>query len=568
MPHLSPPTPREQLLRLQQETFARLEGDLRSKERNESPAFRAYRRRYEREIRTYRRISNKTELVEKVLDASIVYCGDYHTLRQAQRTAIRILREIISRRTVHLALEVVPQSGEKLANDYVRKRIDETRFLDGINYQQRWGFPWGHYRQLFTFAREHSLRIVALNSDQGDRLNLESRDQLAAELLVRHMLAYPDVLIFCLYGDLHIASPHIPRRVDKLLSKEGTRKKPITIFQNSEAVYWQLAQKALEDRVDVVELSARSFCVLSAAPWIKWQSYQSWLDDQSYLLDNPPSSPDETDLSPDYYHLIFELAERIGRFLELAPADLEQFTVLTAQDTRIIEELNKYCEVCERHEPFFSAIIRNEIIENGSCLFPERSVLYLGDISENRAAEKAAQLLVAKLEPDFSLLGQQTDRKEIFYRLVLWEAIAYFGSKLINPKRKCDRYRDFERLLDQLRRRRLRGRLREQREVALHVLAHRAYEGRRVGTARKQGIPRRLFHLPARTFFRCASALGQILADRLYYMMMTDRISKAGLRQLFRPFGPGKRDGFDCYWRLAKMVRRERSSRVSKEDRF
>jgi hypothetical protein len=301
---------------------------------------------------------------------------------------------------------------------------------------------------------------------------------------------------------------------------------------------------------------------------MKWQSYQSWLDDQSYLLDEAPDSSDETDLSPDYYHDILDLAERIGRFLELHPSDLEQFTVLTAKDTRIIEELNKYCEVCERHDPFFSAVIRSEIVENGSCLFPERSILYLSDISENRAAEKAAQLLVAKLEPGFSLFGEQTDRREIFYRLVLWEAIAYFGSKIINPKRKCDRYRDFERLLIALRRQRLRGRLREQKVVALHVLAHRAYELQRGAGDSKRGSPRRLYRLPARTFFRTASALGQILADRFYYMMMTDQVSKTGLRELFRPFEQGKHYGSERYWQLAKIVRREHSSRVSKEDRF
>ncbi|MFH1262180.1 MAG: ChaN family lipoprotein [Pseudomonadota bacterium] len=566
MSNVSPPTVREQLLRLQRDTFSRLEEALRSRQMRETRQLRNYRRPYDREVRSYRRVSCKSELLEKVLDASIVYCGDYHTLRQAQRTPIRILREVLPERDVHLALEMVPQSCEKLANDYIRKRIDESRFLDGMNYRERWGFPWAHYRQLFVFAREHGIRIVALNSDQGDRLELTARDELAAELIVRHALALPDVLIFALYGDLHVARAHIPARVEKLLRKHGIRRKTLTVFQNSEPIYWDLAEKEMEERVDVVEITAHSYCILSAAPWIKWQSYQSWLEDQSDLLDD--SSAEDAEPAPDYYHQILDLADRIGRFLELVPAELEQFSVLTAKDVRIIDEINTYCEECEHHHPTLAALIRSEVVENGSSLFPEHSVLYLGDVSENRAAEKAAQLLVSKLTPRFSVYGHGTDRKEIFYRLVLWEAIAYFGSKIVNPKRKCDRYLDFERLLKQHHGRRLRGELRAQREIAVMVLAHRSYENRRVETGRKQGLPRRLYRLPPQEFFRCASALGKILADRMYHMMITDEMSKGTIRDLFRPVGEGEREGFDRYWQLAGIVARVHSAHVSKEDRF
>lgn len=103
--------------------------------------------------------------------------------------------------------------------------------------------------------------------------------------------------------------------------------------------------------------------------------------------------------------------------------------------------------------------------------------------------------------------------------------------------------------------------------MAQQVLMHRLYERRKIHKLPKPGEPKKIYQLPPRTFFLCASTLGKILADRLFYMMMNDQIRKTTLRELFRPFEKGETFAFDRYWELAR-IRPLRPRRASKEDRF
>jgi len=563
------PTARAQLLELQRATFARLEEDLRTHRHRESKEVRQFRQRYQKEISRYRKISNRTELTKQVLRSDIVYCGDFHTLRQAQRTPIRILRTVLEMgRRVVLALEMIPRSGQEAANKYVKGEIEEAQLLDEISYRTRWGFEWEHYRQLFDLARAHEIPLVALNTDIDEGIPLRARDDLAADLITEASLSSPESMIFCLYGDLHVAEAHIPRKVDLRLKKHKMQRKTLIIFQNSEPIYWQLAQKGLAHDVDVVEISSNKFCVLSAAPWIKWQSYASWLEDQSDLLGSTHDTEGFDDFLPDYYHQVSDLADRIADFLKLIPAHLQQFSVYTASDVEIINAIQKYCDACKTTTLPIENLIRSELVVNRSCYFPKSSILYLSDLSANRAAEKAAQLVAAKIHGNDWVYGDAKDIHEIFYRIVLWEAIGFLGSKIINPKRKCDQYRDFDQFLRKSRGSRLQEALRDKRAVAVQVLAHRQYELKRLHTKSARGTPRKLFRLSPKRFFLAASALGQIMANRLYIAMVSDEVPLRLVRELFSPLPKRKFAARNHYWHIVEEIQSHHHEPVSKDEHF
>jgi hypothetical protein len=414
------------------------------------------------------------------------------------------------------------------------------------------------------------VEIVGLGSHLSDRLPLEARDDLAADFIVEATISAPERLLFCLYGDLHIAEPHIPKRVKVRLHRYGLRRKTVTVFQNSEPIYWKLAGAGLETTTDVVELATHKYCILSAPPWIKWQSFKTWLEDASDLLEDTLSIETGAGETHDFYHQVLDLTQRIASFLGLKPKELDQFTVLTAGDLDLIDVLEKYSKSLERPNIPVRSLIRSEIIENRSCFLPERSVLYLNDLSENRAAEKAAQIVAAKMDPNPLgwVYGDSRDPKDVFYRLALWEAVGFFGSKIINHKRKCHQYRDFEKLLERTRRKRLTGTLRDQRDVAAQLLAHRAYESRRLKNSKASSAPRKLYRLPPRQFFLAAGHLGQILAQRLFAAMTHERISIETIRGLFSPLGDKGRAGEQRYWDLTEALKSEQMDEESKEDRF
>lgn len=570
-PTLEALTPRQKLLQLQKETFAHLEEIIKNERLEESPELRKYRKAYEREIRGYRKLSNKKELTAHVIKSSIVFCGDYHTLRQAQRTALKILTSVQPYRpSIYLGLELIPKSREKLANDFIRRRVTESQFLADMEYHQRWGFPWDHYRDLFLFAREHNIRVLALNPDLGDKMSLQERDKFAASILANNTLSHPETLIFCLYGDLHIASSHIPYYVKNILKESKTKRKTLTIFQNSDPIYWKLASQDLEHEIDVVEISSNTFCILSAAPWVKWQSYHSWVEDQSDLLEFPEEY-DSSSHTPDYYHQVLDFAESIGGFLGVHPRGLEQFSIYTADDSKIIDAIDKYCEACDRKGLPITSVIRSEIIENGSSFFPELSILYLSDLSQNRAYEKAAQLLATKLEPSTTVFGFGKNRQEIFYRLVLWEAIGFLGSKFLNPKRRCAHYMDLEKFLQLNQGKRLRGHLKNEKLASQTVLMHQKYENSRLKTKKKRSgrAPQKVYTLTPKAFYRAAQILGYILADRLYVLLNENKIDLKVVQDLFSSLREPPPHAEEEYWRFASLLlEKEKTQPPSKDDRF
>ncbi|MCX7703871.1 MAG: ChaN family lipoprotein, partial [Planctomycetota bacterium] len=248
---------REELIRIQKRLVKRLKEEIRHYVREDTPILQKYRDEYEREVRRYARIATQRELIEAVKDSDIVYCGDYHTLAQSQRTPIKILEQVVKeRKEIILCLEVVMIKHQKHLDDFIAGRISEAEFLKRIDYAHTWGFLWNRYKIIFDFVKKEKIGAVAINSEpRGIERRLLERDRKAAEVIVGQTKSHPSALIFVLDGDWHIAQSHLPYQVELLLKREKLTRKTLTIFQNAEKIYWQLVNRRLEHRVDVVQLS-------------------------------------------------------------------------------------------------------------------------------------------------------------------------------------------------------------------------------------------------------------------------------------------------------------------------
>jgi uncharacterized iron-regulated protein len=559
------------LIDLQKESFEELQRKILEQRKYESRSITKYRDVYLEEVDHFDEISSKSELLKDVEDAQIIYCGDFHTLPRSQYTAIKILRSLVEqKRKVYLALEMIPINVENVANDFVDNEISEKEFLEEINYERIWGFPWSNYQPLFEFARQNHISILGLNSHEGGYQALAERDVIAAERMVECILKQPDAVIFCLYGDLHIAQKHIPQKVENLIKKKTAKKiKTVTVFQNSDEIYWNLLNDNVAHKVDVVKISQHSYCVLSSTPWIKWQSYQSWVDEHGGLLSD--KEEEETfgyyEL-PDFFHDILDFAKNIQVFLQEEVPSIDDFEVYTALDTQVMDKIEQYFQSVEAPKKSIQKLIDAELIENRSILIPDQSVIYLLDFSQTRAAEKAAQWVSSKMTDQLCVYGKDFDEKELFYRLVIWEAIGYFGSKIVNPKRKCDQYKDFERLLERMEGKKTTGHGRDEKIVAQEVLKHRDYEMAKLESESQIQPPRKIFYLKPKLFFMCAQSIGEILGDQLYSKVVADRVSLKVVTKLFTSLSqhhPAQK----MYLELAGQIKSHQPVRtVSKDELF
>jgi uncharacterized iron-regulated protein len=541
------------LIEIQKESFSELLDEINERRMHESSRITKYRRIYLDEVENYTAISSKSELFDDLQDTQVIYCGDFHTLHRSQYTAIKILKHLASTgRKIFLGLELVPMHAQDIANDYVDGRISEDTFLSKIDYEKVWGFPWEYYKPLFDLAKKHNMHILGLNSaDEAFKI----RDQVAAGQIIDCLENNPDARVFCLYGDLHIATKHIPSEVEKLRKKRKLKKiKTTSIFQNCDEIYWKLLDENLAHQVDVVKISTNSYCIISSTPWIKWQSYQSWLDEHVSLIEGEDEEDFGYHQSPDFFHDIHRFADDIQDFLHVKIRSMDEYEVFTPFDTKVIEKIYQYFQSMEEApKKSVQKIMETELIENRSILIPNESVIYLLDFSQNRAAEKASQLVAAKLSDELCIYEKNFDEKEIFYRLLLWEAIGFFGSKIINPKRKCDQYKDLKNRLEEYKGKKTKGKKHDDKVVAQQVLQHREFEISRLDSTQATA-PRKIYQLRPKLFLACTRTLGRIMGDQLYSKVIDESVSLKVVQRLFTCLSTHNQ-AKKVYWELVWQIK-------------
>src|SRR5690606_18369745 len=138
----------------------------------------------------------------------ITLFGDFHTFRQSQRGFLRLLRRIAvrkSHRNITIGLECFRHEHQKFIDQYLAGGIDEHELLQQTRYQQTWGFPWEHYKDIVEFAKHQQIAIVGIDTGGKAKDSFRMRDHSAASVLIEHCRAHPNRQVLCLIGEYHLA---------------------------------------------------------------------------------------------------------------------------------------------------------------------------------------------------------------------------------------------------------------------------------------------------------------------------------------------------------------------------
>jgi hypothetical protein len=479
-------TPREHLLKMQRIILRQIKASVKLLQGEYPQEFNRYFQAYERETREYQKISSKAELIRSAKKANIVFGGDFHPFAQSQRTHLRILRELIKgSRKVILAIEVVDSKYQNEISKYLSGKIDDQRFLKNIKYFDSWGFPWENYKVLFEFAKENDLEVVGINDSSQDakRKDLFLRDSHSAAEIAKLRLSEPKSLIYVIFGDLHLASSHLPKLTKKYLGKND-KTCFLTIFQNSESLYWRLAKRNLEEKVDVVKLRPDAYCVVNAPPWLKWQAYLQFLETsiESDEL-NPQESADRTDHIFNFINMIKQVWNLKGSF--------NDFHIYSRGDLKPVLKVQKL--VSKKYASQLERLIKLE----RSFFVSDPPLFYLTDFYVNHAAALAGQYIHSKVRGEQKVYG--TFPKD-FIPLIWIEAIGFFASKVVNHRRKFSTIAD----------------LPSREQVTLLVLEQRLREqiAYKTNSSLKFGRKHRGYNF--RDYFEAARVLGSLLGNKIY----------------------------------------------------
>lgn len=115
----------------------------------------------------FARVSDKkpaelAEVVKSVEGADVVFIGEGHDNPQHHKAELDIIRSLHAKKIpLAIGLEMFTPEDQQSLDDWTAGKMDEERFM--AIYSRNWSFAWPLYRDLFIFARENRIPLVALN---------------------------------------------------------------------------------------------------------------------------------------------------------------------------------------------------------------------------------------------------------------------------------------------------------------------------------------------------------------------------------------------------------------------
>lgn len=487
------------------------------------PVLRKYAAGVEREFRGRWRPGVEDDLRAALGRGKIVLAADFHAYAQSQRAHVRILRDHVQHERVVLALECLAQKHDEVIREFVRGRMSEARFLETVRWDKAWGFPWENYRPLFELARDRGFEVRGLNPGRlGD---LEKRDRWTAERLLRLRRQDPEALVFAVIGEWHLADAHLPKRLRGGLEHADDL---VVIFQDVENLYFKLAREDAETAVDLLVKNRNRFCLMVSPPWMKWQSYLMYLE-QAYDRDL------QEDLAIDYSDHVVSLVELLENDLKIETRKARVQVYCPNSRTPLAR--------LKMSLPRGQAKALVYHLEHDLSFFlVERDWLYLSRPTINHASSLAGQFVHAHLSKRQRTLWNVPHD---FLALIWIEAIGFFFSKWINPKRKAETLESI-RLQLEARRPKDRG-----RTALLLALDHRLSEVVWVQTGR---LRRRRFKPRQKdAYLESARIIGSMLGERLFQKVRSKTIRWTRLMSYLR-IKVEDADFPEFYWELVREL--------------
>jgi uncharacterized iron-regulated protein len=96
----------------------------------------------------------------------ILYVGESHINVESHKIQFELLKAFHSKHGSNtvIGMEMFKRPYQSVLDDWVAGRMDERTFLKKTNWNSEWGFDFRLYRDLWNFARDKKIPIIALNA--------------------------------------------------------------------------------------------------------------------------------------------------------------------------------------------------------------------------------------------------------------------------------------------------------------------------------------------------------------------------------------------------------------------
>lgn len=109
-----------------------------------------------------KKAADLAEVVKNVERADVIFIGEIHYNEQHHKAQLDIVRSLHARKIpIAIGLEMFTPEDQQKLDDWTGGRLDEESFKPV--FSRNWSYGWQLYRDLFIFARDNRIPLIALN---------------------------------------------------------------------------------------------------------------------------------------------------------------------------------------------------------------------------------------------------------------------------------------------------------------------------------------------------------------------------------------------------------------------
>ncbi|MFH7325814.1 ChaN family lipoprotein [Desulfurivibrio sp. C05AmB] len=142
------------------------------------------------------RLSDRQEvgfaaMIAAAATTEAIFIGEIHNQPSHQQMALAVIRALQDQdHALAIGLEMMQMESQPALDAWYQGRLSEESFV--AIYSQNWSYPWEQYRDIFIFARDQEIPLVALNLDK-QLVNKVGRQGFAALSSEERQLLPPDI---------------------------------------------------------------------------------------------------------------------------------------------------------------------------------------------------------------------------------------------------------------------------------------------------------------------------------------------------------------------------------------
>ena len=102
------------------------------------------------------------QFIEDIERSDVIFIGETHDVRKQHDNQLDIIRSLNARKVpLAIGLEMFSADSQQQLDDWSKGKLEEQEFR--IIYAKNWSYDWQLYRDIFIFARDNHIPMIALN---------------------------------------------------------------------------------------------------------------------------------------------------------------------------------------------------------------------------------------------------------------------------------------------------------------------------------------------------------------------------------------------------------------------